>query len=217
MSRVERIGDATLYLGDCRDILPTLGPVDACITDPPYGCGKADWDDVFPQSWYAAAKAVADRVAIITGSAGLTDSVHLVGGDFVDVIAARNLNGMTRGPIGFGNWLGVVLAGAKPRMGVNFFEFTVAGDMPDHPSPKPVDFMYKLVGRLTDEGETVLDPFLGSGTTGVACANLGRRFIGVELHEPYFDIACRRIERVYRQPRLFADPAPRSEQMGLLT
>lgn len=61
----------------------------------------------------------------------------------------------------------------------------------------------------------VLDPYMGSGTTGVACANLGRRFIGIELHAPYFDIACRRIEAAYKQPRLFAEPKVKPEQSAL--
>jgi len=64
--------------------------------------------------------------------------------------------------------------------------------------------------------QTILDPFMGSGTTGVACVNLGRKFIGIEIHEPYFEIACRRIEEAYRQPRLFAEPKPKPKQEALL-
>jgi DNA modification methylase len=63
--------------------------------------------------------------------------------------------------------------------------------------------------------DLVADPFLGSGTTGVACAQLGRRFVGTELNESYFDIACRRIEEAYKQPRLFAEPAPKPVQEAL--
>ena len=77
--------------------------------------------------------------------------------------------------------------------------------------------MRALVARFSDEGETVLDPFMGSGTTGVACANLGRRFIGVEIEERYFDIAVRRIEAAYKQPRLFNEPAPKTEQMRMFS
>ena len=76
--------------------------------------------------------------------------------------------------------------------------------------------MLWLVERTSRAGETILDPFMGSGTTGVACAKLGRRFIGIEIEPRYFDIACRRIEEAYRQPRLFAEPAPKPKQTDML-
>lgn len=186
-----------LYLGDCIDILPTLATasVDVVITDPPYGCGKAEWDDSFPVKWYQQAKRITPTVVIITGSSGLKDSIALVGDDFLDVVAAWNLNGMTRGPLGFNNWLAAVVAGVKPTKGngSNFFEFSVRGEMPDHPSPKPIEYMHKIITRLTKEGDTVLDCFMGSGTTGVACAKLGRKFIGIESNPQYFSIASKRI------------------------
>jgi DNA modification methylase len=78
----------------------------------------------------------------------------------------------------------------------------------------------KIVARATRPNETVLDPFMGSGTTGVACANLGRKFIGIEIEEKYFDIACKRIEIAYSQPRLFDDleddkNKPVEQELGL--
>ncbi len=135
---------------------------------------------------------------IITGSSGLKDSIALVGDDFIDVIAAWNRNGMTRGPIGYGNWLAAVVACSKPSMGQNFFSFTVAGDMPDHPSPKPISYMKKLVERVTKEGDLICDPFMGSGTTGVAALQTGRNFIGIEKDETYFSIAMKRINDASR-------------------
>jgi DNA modification methylase len=84
-----------------------------------------------------------------------------------------------------------------------------------HPTQKPVEVMSWCLGFLPD-AQTILDPFMGSGTTGVACAKLGRKFIGIELELKYFDIACRRIEEAYRQPRLFAEPAPKPKQQSLL-
>jgi DNA modification methylase len=72
-----------------------------------------------------------------------------------------------------------------------------------------------LVNRGSLLGETVLDPFMGSGTTGVACAKLGRRFIGIEIEERYFEIACRRIEDAQRQPDMFVAPTPKAEQLGM--
>jgi site-specific DNA-methyltransferase (adenine-specific) len=198
------IGDATLYLGDCLEVLPTLaaGSVDAVVTDPPYGCNKAEWDAAFPMAWYTEAKRIARMVVVITGSCGLKDTVPLVGDDFVDVISARNMNGMTRGPIGYGNWIAAVIACGKPKRGQNVLQFSVAGQMPDHPSPKPIEYMQRLIERVTEQGQTVLDCFLGSGTTGVACAQLGRRFIGVEIEPKYFDIACKRIEAAQMQLRM---------------
>jgi hypothetical protein len=179
--------------------------VDAVVTDPPYGCDKAEWDSGFPTEWYQLAKA--KRVVTITGSAGLRDSLALVGEEFIDVIAARNLNGMTRGPLGFGNWLAAVVSRGKPRQGTNAFDFKVLGEMPDHPSPKPVAYMRRLIERVSEQGETVCDPFLGSGTTGVACVELGRNFIGIERDETYFELACRRIEQAQRQGDFFVDQA----------
>jgi len=72
-----------------------------------------------------------------------------------------------------------------------------------HPNEKPVSVMEKLNTLCTNHAETVIDPFMGSGTTGVACANLGRKFIGIEIEEKYFDIACERIAAAYAQGRLF--------------
>lgn len=74
----------------------------------------------------------------------------------------------------------------------------------DHPTPKPVALMERMVACSTDPGQRVLDPFMGSGSTGVACANLGRRFVGIEIDGRYFDLACERIEAAYAQRRLFA-------------
>lgn len=86
----------------------------------------------------------------------------------------------------------------------------------DHPCPKPIAWMLWAINRATRINETILDPFMGSGTTGVACVNLGRKFIGIEIEPKYFDIACKRIETAYKQPRLFAEPAPKMKQEALL-
>jgi len=86
----------------------------------------------------------------------------------------------------------------------------------EHPTQKPVSVLEWCLGFLPD-ASTILDPFMGSGTTGVACANLGRKFIGIEIEPKYFDIACRRIEDAYKQPRLFEDakPAPVPQELPL--
>ena len=193
-----------LHLGDCLDVLRTLpdNSVDAVVTDPPYGIGKADWDALFPVEWYADARRIGATVVVITGSAQLRHVVPMVGADFVEVIAARNMNGMTHSPIGYGNWLAATVAGRRPRLGQTFFEFCIRGKMPEHPSPKPIEYMTKLILRVTDEGATVLDPFMGSGTTGVACVQTGRNFIGIEIDPTYYAIAEKRIAEAQMQPAL---------------
>jgi site-specific DNA-methyltransferase (adenine-specific) len=196
-----------LYQGDCLDVMRQIpaGSVDAVITDPPYGCKKAEWDNSFPTEWYQYARDMARMVIIITGSSGLKDSVSLVSDDFIDVIAAWNTNSLTRGPIGFNNWLPAVIALGKPnkKNGQNIIRFAVRGDMPNHPSPKPIEYMTKLIERTTNEGDIILDPFMGSGTTGVACVQLNRSFIGIEIDPNYFAIAERRIKEAQMQPNLF--------------
>lgn len=199
----------TIYHADCRDVLPHLPMADLLLTDPPYGCGKAEWDAGFPVIWYRQAQAL--MVVIITGSSGLRDSIRLVGDEFIDVIAARNLNGLTRGPIGFGNWLAAVVARRKPEQGINCFDFTVSGDMPEHPSPKPLSYMRRLLVRLGRAGDLVLDPFMGSGTTLVAAKQLGRRAIGIEIEQRYCDIAIERL----RQEVLPFEPPPQPEPVNL--
>lgn len=83
----------------------------------------------------------------------------------------------------------------------------------EHPHAKPVSLMVDLVGKVA--GETILDPFMGSGTTGVACVQLARRFIGIEVDPAHFATACRRIEEAYKQPRLFAEPVAKPVQTDI--
>jgi DNA modification methylase len=86
----------------------------------------------------------------------------------------------------------------------------------DHPTQKWLPMIEYLVGAMVPNGGTALDPFAGSGTTGVACGKLGRKFIGIELEPRYFDIACRRIDDAYKQPRLFAEPSQKPKQQSFL-
>ena len=213
------IGDARLACGDCRDILSEIGKVDACITDPPYGINKAAWDSEYPDWLTDQAFAVASLVCIMPGLWALPRCVNQMGERYRSVLAGWNINGMTFGPVGFNNWIPAIVGGAVPQRGQDACRFAVgANAKPDHPSPKPLAFMQWLVERLTDPHHTILDPFMGSGTTGVACAKLGRKFIGIEIERRYFDIACRRIEEAYRQGDMFRDPPqPKPEQMEFET
>ena len=211
-ARIERIGNATLYLGDCREILPTLGKVDAIVTDPPYGVNKADWDAAYPEWLEQIAFKIANVVCIMPGLWALPKCIAGMGDAYKSVISGRNLNGMTFGPVGFNNWIPAVVGGEVPHKGQDAFEFSVGSEpKPDHPSPKPLTYMRRLIDRVTEAGWTVLDPFMGSGTTGVAATKEGRRFIGIEIEPRYFDIACRRIEDAQRQGDFFVERGSATE------
>lgn len=90
------------------------------------------------------------------------------------------------------------------------------GRQGEHPTEKPVPLMMEMVADFTQAEQLVCDPFMGSGTTGVACARMGRRFVGIEQNERWFELSCRRIEEAYRQPRLFAEPVAKPIQEALL-
>jgi DNA modification methylase len=224
-----QIGDATLYLGDCLEILPTLGKVDAVVTDPPYGIGigrarnrgkgnkakvtqyeESSWDDVMPsEEFIRSVRDMADWACIWGGNyftlgrsrTWLVWDKMLRGQDMADCeLAWTNYSGKGVRLIRH-LWAGFFRDGADPR-GV-------------HPAQKPETVMRWCI-RQAPKSETVLDPFMGSGTTGVACAQLGRKFIGIEIEPRYFDIACKRIEAAYAQGRLFDEPKPNPEQLGLV-
>jgi DNA modification methylase len=213
MSRIEVIGDATLYLGDCRDILPTLPKVDAVVTDPPYGIGR----DGKPQSTsshgghkgyefcgWDAERPDADLLRLVADSGNV--SVIWGGNYFADVLRPTS------------KWLvwdkgqridqaDAELAWTSQNGALRVFTLNraaLAADGAVHPTQKPVALMEWCVAQCGNRPQSVTDPFMGSGTTGVACMNLGRKFIGIEREPKYFDIACRRIEDAQRQARLIA-------------
>jgi len=117
---------------------------------------------------------------------------------------------------GFGNVNGLTKADTYHISGGGGVGFQRDRDSTLHVCPKPLNIMENTVQRYTEQDATILDPFMGSGTTGVACANLGRKFIGIEIEPKYFDIACRRIEQAYKQPRLFAEPVSKPVQLSIL-
>ena len=227
MSEPVIIGDCTLYLGDCRELLPTLGKVDAVVTDPPYGigfahggAGKGIWDsrhsggiegdhEPFDPSSFLDFKDVilwggnhfADRLPATAGWLIWDKKLGLKKDSFSDCEIAWHKNG-TRAWILRRLWNGLLA-----------HEF---GEKRLHKMQKPVNLMEWCLGFLP-KARTILDPFMGSGTTGVACVKLGRKFIGIEIEPRYFDIACRRIEEAYRQPDLFIEAARREpEQLSLI-
>lgn len=232
------IGNATLYLGDCREILPALGKVNAVVTDPPYGVGfkgsATKWSGKHGES-YAQFNDTRENVRnicvpVITSALDMADCCVVTPGiaamfDYPEPRAVGWIyypSGANSGPWGFVCGQPIFYYGKDPylakRLGSrpNCFASTEAAEENGHPCPKPIKQMEWLVSRAALAGDTVLDPFMGSGTTGVACAKLGRKFIGIELELKYFDIACKRIDDAYKQPRLFAEPAQKPKQESFL-
>lgn len=220
MAKPVTIGNATLYLGDCRDILPTLGKVDAVVTDPPYGLD-------FPYNSYvdtpeALQSLVADFVPL---SLELAKRVVITPGVTNVLLYPKPLwmgawtwdTTSTFGKLGYSQWQPILFYGedisgfgsVNGVLKTDRIHFTGVGSERDkslgggHTCPKPLNFMRRLLTRYTNEGETICDPFLGSGTTGVAAVQMGRNFIGCEMDTKYFDIACKRIEDAQRQKDLF--------------
>lgn len=221
MTRVETIGDCTLYLGDCRDILPTLPKVDAVVTDPPYGLGdkwqggKVKWP-LHHQSDMAWDAATLDIVLTLPDMA---DHAIIWGGHLYDLpqrsgwlVWDKIVRDFTSGVMEFA-WSTL----DQPIKAFNFSHGALASEGKTHPTQKPLPLMKWCIEQLPSSTETILDPFMGSGTTLVASVKLGRRGIGIEIDPGYFDIACKRIEAAYRQPDLFvAPPAPKPIQEALL-
>ena len=223
------IGDATLYLGDCRDILPTLPRVDAVVTDPPYGMS---WDGkvTVGKNGHGATGAKAKHYGIeIHGDDRPFDAtpwlrfknVLLWGfNHFPDQLRrGRALVWIKRSDEGFGSFLSdAEIAWCSAGHGVYCFRdqsLMSETHQRAHPTQKPVALMQWCVQQFP-AAQSILDPFMGSGTTGVACAKLGRKFIGIEIEPKYFDIACRRIEQAYAQPDMFVAPPKKATQEPLL-
>lgn len=236
--RVEVIWDCELYLGDCLEVMAALEKVDAVVTDPPYGMG---WDtDSRRFSGGNRTRGEGKNHRPIVGDNAPFDPGRWL--TFPEVIlwganhyAAKlplgtSLIWLKKPPHLFGTFLSDAEIGwMKGGHGVycHYRQFAppsraaeLGGDASfpktSHPTIKPISLMEWCLSMLKGSG-TVLDPFMGTGTTGVACVKTGRRFVGIEIDPGYFDIACERIRAAYRQPDLFHEPAPapKAEQMGL--
>lgn len=209
--RKEVIGKATLYLGDCLTVLQEV-KADAVITDPPYGIGLdygtyQDTQDnlaVLAPKFVSLAQACSPLVSITPGNLNQYFYPKPTW-----TLCWFNRAGAGSGPWGFSCWQPILCYGPDPYLASgkgrrpDFIEWSEAAEQNGHPCPKPARFMQRWIERVSLSG-SVCDPFMGSGTTGVACVQMGRTFFGIELHEPYFDIACERIENAQRQEKLFA-------------
>lgn len=228
--RVEHIGNATLYLGDCLEILPTLPKVDAVITDPPYGINtKSDgqgklspWGDLCNSAfWYAEWMRIAKSRLQLSGCLWTCLNWRSLVTFQKAALDARwaieSLMVWDKQWIGPGGSRGLrpsyelvaLLANddfsIEDRGLPDVQRFKWSSQKPNgHPAEKPVAMMRFLVDNSTRAGDLVADPFMGSGTTGVAAIAAGRKFVGIEQDPEWFALSCERIDNAYRQTRLFA-------------
>ena len=217
------IGNATLYHGDCREVLPGLQKFDLVLTDPPYGISRAGqqetftkerkhkrkhyddlgWDDDTPPHWFFGLLIEKSAEQMIWGGNYFTYALPPSMGWLYWDKGQDGLS-MSDGELCFTSRQSALRAFRLNRG-------EIAKDGAEHPTQKPLRLMTWCLS-LVPEARTVCDPFMGSGTTGVACARMGLQFVGIEREERYFQIACRRIEDAYRQGDIFAEKKPAIEQ-----
>jgi len=212
---VERGAGWEMHLGDCLEIMSTLDGINHVITDPPYGLsfrGNA-WDDTIPFAWLGAARSVAETVVFTTAPTTVWDYPK------PDWMCIWNRPAASsRAPSGgFNHWSPVLVYGDL-KFSTDVFVMGGPGyqsgaPATEHPSPKPVGLMRWIVTHASADGSVVLDPFTGSGTTGVACIQLGRRFVGIERDPTYFALAC---ERLRAEETGSTVKSQRAGQMALL-
>ena len=224
---IEIIGDATLYLGDCEEILPEIGFVDAVVTDPPYGINYdsthkkykngivreiGDWD----QKPYDPQPILKMNLpSIIWGgncfSSRLPDSTAWL----CWVKTARNGANIRQSDMELA-WTNCIGRSQVFRhLWIGAYRASESGERNVHPTQKPVEVMAWCI-NLLNKYSSILDPYMGSGTTGVASINLGKKFVGIEREQKYFDIACKRIEQAESQGDLFMQKHSH-EQLNLMT
>lgn len=211
-----QIGDCVLYQGDCLQVMPALGKVDAVLTDPPYGIDGAQTEKNKYTSFSDDADVVEALVTAVIGLSGKDRFVMTQGQRMMFRYPEPNAIGAFYYPAGTGScswgfvgWQPIFYYGKDPVLqdgkgrASNSFYATDSAEKNGHPCPKPIGQWTRLLKRVSRQGETILDPFMGSGTTGVACVNLGRKFIGIEMDPDYFDICVKRITDAHRQADLF--------------
>lgn len=218
MRRNNSRGDCRLILGDCMDVLPTLGKVDAVVTDPPYGIGFGK-----SHTNYSALRGVVlgewdNKIPDVSYLLELGETQIIWGGERFGLPVSRG-------------WLTWVKPDATHTFSSTEFAWTNR-DKPSrhlvysisatnqervaHPTQKPLALMKWCLGFLPESAITVFDPYMGSGTTGVACVKMGRKFIGIEREPEYFEIACKRIREAYAQPDFFTHQPEVMKQTSLL-
>ena len=228
--RVEHLAEGvSLYLGDCREILPTLGKVDAVVTDPPYGLLGADTEKNSYSTFSDEPLIVEALVKAVIDGIDYDRFVMTPGQKMMFRYPEPTAVGVFYYPAGTGScswgfvgWQPIFYYGKDPFLqdgrgrASNSFYATDSAEKNGHPCPKPINQWTKLVRRVSREKELIADPFMGSGTTGVACVKTGRKFIGIEIEPKYFDIACRRIQAALDAPDMFVEPPKPAKQEAML-
>ena len=220
------IGGQLLIQGDCLEVMAVLPKVDAVVTDPPYGIGadkaaaknrgKGGWVYYGDTDWDAAPP----PAEVFERMLAMSDEQIVWGGNYFTAHLPPRMRWLAwdKGQRDF-SLADFELAWTSQQKAARFFNYARAkalGDGKRHPTQKPVALMEWCLGFLPD-ARTILDPFMGSGTTLVACQRLGRQGIGIELDPDYFETACRRVQEVVNNPPLFtpAPPKPVQEAMQL--
>jgi len=178
----------TIFHGDCREILPELPKVDLVLTDPPYGMKKAEWDMEIP-NWMPLIEGL--PAIVFCGVIGMRDYLTSEWVSCWFRPASTQRIGKTGG---FNNWEPILFFNITPRLN-DVFNFPNNEHKYNHTTAKPIRLIKELLSRAGDAIETVLDPFMGSGTTLRACKDLGRRGIGIEIEEKYCEIAAERLRQ----------------------
>lgn len=224
--RKEVIGGQTLLLGDCLDVMPALGKVDAVVTDPPYGIGYVHGAELRRHGSRHNEKPIVgddkpfDPRPFLPWPCILWGANHFarrlpVGGRWLvwDKRDGRGFNDQSDIEMA---WMSGKRAADRifSHLWSGYSKASERGVPRDHPTQKPVVLMEWCLGFIPG-AKTILDPFMGSGTTLVACQRLGRAGTGIEIDPDYFEIACRRVEEATRQPDLFVAPAPQGKQEAL--
>lgn len=226
MTRTEHLAEGvTLICGDCREVLPTIGKVDAVVTDPPYGIDygrqgsfqathgwgpwreNVSWDAQRPSREIFDLMRDCSKAQIIWGGNYFTDYLPPTMQWLIWDKGQRNFS-LADFEIAWSSKRGAARIFDLPRAVARL-------DGKEHPTQKPIELMRWCIEQLPKPSKTIADPFMGSGTTGVAAIKCGRRFVGIEIHEPYFDIACRRIVDAMKQPDLFVAQAEPERQEAL--